>query len=94
MVGREAMRLGWRGYFALCPDYWVAREEMFSAGERVVVVGHAGGTIAAAGKLPAANRWRTPASWLATLDDGKVKQWRVYVDNKPVYDILARTARG
>ena len=23
VCGREAMRAGWRGYYALCPDYWV-----------------------------------------------------------------------
>jgi ketosteroid isomerase-like protein len=94
VVGREAMRLGWRSYFALCPDYWVEREEIFVRGNLVAVVGHAGGTIAAAGELPAANRWRTPACWLAALDAGKVKRWRVYADNKPVYDILARTSRS
>jgi hypothetical protein len=26
-------------------------------------------------------------------DGGLVKQWRVFADNKPVYDILARSQR-
>jgi limonene-1,2-epoxide hydrolase len=72
--GRESMRLGWRGYFAFCPDYWAA-----------------GGTIAADGKLPAENKWRTSAAWLALVDGDLIKQWRVYADNKPVYDIMARS---
>jgi ketosteroid isomerase-like protein len=89
--GRENMRLGWRGYFAFCPDYWVSHEEIFPSGDLVAVFGAAGGTIAADGKLPAENRWRTSAAWLAIVDKRLVRQWRVYADNKPVYDILARS---
>lgn len=90
VVGREEMRRGWRGYFAFCPDYWVSHEETLTSGRLVAVFGAAGGTIAADGKLPPENRWRTSAAWLAVVENGLVKQWRVYADNKPVYDILAR----
>jgi ketosteroid isomerase-like protein len=90
--GRENMRRGWQGYYALCPDYWVSHEEIFSEGDRVAVIGSAGGTIAANGKILAENKWRTPAAWLAVVDRGLVKEWRVYADNKPVYDIIANSA--
>ena len=40
--GREKMRYGWRGYYALCPDYWVSHEEIFSEGNRVGIFGAAG----------------------------------------------------
>ena len=89
--GRENMRLGWRGYFAFCPDYWVSHEQIFPSGGLVAVFGAAGGTIAADGKLPPENKWRTSAAWLAIVERGLVKQWRVYADNKPVYDIMSRT---
>jgi hypothetical protein len=85
------MRAGWRAYYAFCPDYWVSHEEIFANGNVVAVFGAAGGTIAAAGKLPAENQWRTPAAWMAVIDKGLVKEWRVYADNKPVYDILAKS---
>jgi ketosteroid isomerase-like protein len=88
--GREKMRAGWRGYYAFCPDYWVSHEEIFASGNLVAVFGAAGGTIAADGKLPPENKWRTPAAWLAIVENGLVKEWRVYADNKPVYDIMAR----
>jgi uncharacterized protein (TIGR02246 family) len=91
--GRENMRAGWRGYFAFCPDYWVLHKEIFASGARVAVFGAAGGTIAADGKLPPENVWRTSAAWLAIVEEGRVKQWRVYADNKPVYDIMARSQR-
>ena len=89
--GREKMRAGWRGYFEFCPDYWVSHEETFGNGQRVAVFGAAGGTIAADGRLPPENKWRASAAWLAIVEGGLIKQWRVYADNKPVYDILARS---
>jgi ketosteroid isomerase-like protein len=89
--GREKMRAGWRGYYAFCPDYWVSHEEIFENGNRVVVIGAAGGTITTHGQLPLENKWRTPAAWLAVVEKGLVKEWRVYADNKPVYEILAKS---
>jgi len=89
--GREQMRSGWRGYFAFCPDYCVSHDEIFSSGKFVAVFGAAGGTLAADGKLPPENKWRASAAWLAIVEEGLIKQWRVYADNKPVYDILARS---
>jgi ketosteroid isomerase-like protein len=91
VTGRESMRLGWRGYYAFCPDYWVSHERIIPSANLVAVFGAAGGTIAANGKLPAENKWRTSAAWLALVDGDLVKQWQVYADNKPVYDILARS---
>lgn len=88
--GREKMSAGWQGYFDFCPDYWVSHEEIFANGDTVAVFGAAGGTIAANGKLTPENKWRTPAAWLAIVEGNSVKEWRVYADNKPVYDILAK----
>jgi len=88
--GRDKLLAAWRGYFAFCPDYWVSHEEIFANGNLVAVFGSAGGTIAANGKLPPENKWRVPAAWLAIVEKDRLKEWRVYADNKPVYDILAR----
>jgi ketosteroid isomerase-like protein len=90
ITGREKMRSGWRSYFAFCPDYWVSHEEIVPGGKLVAVFGAAGGTVAADGKLPPENKWRASAAWLAIVEGGLIKQWRIYADNKPVYDILAR----
>lgn len=89
--GREQMRTGWRMYYAFCPDYWVSHEEIFQNGNMVAVFGSAGGTIAANGKLLPENKWRIEAAWLAVVENQLVKEWRVYADNKPVYDILAKS---
>jgi len=88
--GREKMRAGWRGYYAFCPDYWVSHETIFATGDTVAVFGAAGGTIAADGKLLDENRWQISAAWRAVVENGLVKEWRVYADNKPVYDLMAR----
>jgi hypothetical protein len=84
------MRSGWRSYYAFCPDYRLSHEAIFSEGNRVAVFGTAGGTIASNAELPAENSWRTPAAWLAVVENGLLKEWRVYADNKPVYDIIAK----
>jgi ketosteroid isomerase-like protein len=91
MQGREKMRVGWRGYYSFCPDYWVTHEEILGNGNIVAVFGAAGGTIAANGKLPPENKWRTSAAWLAVVESGLVKKWQVYADNKPVYEITAKS---
>ena len=89
--GREKIRTAWRGYYAFCPVYWVSHEEIFQHGNVVAVFGAAGGTIVTRGKLLPENKWRIPAAWFASVEGGLVKEWRVYADNKPVYDIIAKS---
>lgn len=75
---------------AFCPDYWVSHEEILGDGNRVAAFG---GTIAVRGALLPENTWRISAAWLSVVENGLVKEWRVYADNKPVYDILAKAGR-
>jgi len=86
--GRETMRAGWRGYYAMCPDYSVSCDKILSDGNVVAAFGSAGGTIAVNGELPPENKWRIPAAWMAIVENGLVKEWRVYCDNQPVREIL------
>jgi ketosteroid isomerase-like protein len=79
----KSMEVGWRGYFAMCPDYWIHTDYVLAEDNVVLAVGEAGGTIDGVS-------WRTPAAWKAVIRDGKVMEWRVFADNKPVYEILAR----
>ena len=48
----------------------------------VLAAGEAGGTIKG-------TEWHTPAAWKVVVRDGRVAEWRVFADNKPVYEILA-----
>lgn len=81
--GASRMEDGWRHYFEMCPDYRVETERVLADGPTVLAAGHAGGTIHG-------TAWRIPAAWLAVVRDGLVAEWRVFADNKPVYEILAR----
>ena len=81
--GVKPMESGWRGYFAMCPDYWVREDHVMSEGDTMLVAGEAGGTIDG-------ESWRIPAAWKAVIRDGSVAEWRVFADNKPVYEILGR----
>jgi ketosteroid isomerase-like protein len=83
VVGAGRMEAGWRGYFAMCPDYWVRADHAMTEGETTLMAGEAGGTIDG-------ESWRTPAAWKAVFRDGQVAEWHVFADNKPVYEILAR----
>jgi ketosteroid isomerase-like protein len=81
--GAARMKSGWQGYFAMCPDYWIHIDDVIAKDATVLAAGEAGGTIDGVA-------WRTPAAWKATIADRLVLEWRVFADNKPVYEILAR----
>lgn len=84
--GASTMEAGWTGYFSMCPDYWIRTDHVMEKTDVVLVVGEAGGTIDG-------QTWRIPAAWKAVVCDDKVAEWRVFADNKPVYEILARRGK-
>jgi ketosteroid isomerase-like protein len=84
--GAATMEAAWRGYFGMCPDYGIMADHVMTQDGVVLAVGEAGGTIDG-------TRWRTPAAWKAVIRDGGVAEWRVFADNKPVYEILAGNQR-
>lgn len=83
VASADKMEAGWRGYFALCPDYWIRVDAVMADGGTVLAVGEAGGTISG-------TAWKTPSAWKAVVRDSRVAEWRVFADNKPVYEILAK----
>jgi ketosteroid isomerase-like protein len=83
LEGAVSMEAGWRGYFQMCPDYWIRTDNVMADNNVVLAVGEAGGTIDSVA-------WQTPAAWKAVVHEGRVAEWRVFADNKPVYEILAK----
>ncbi len=81
--GAVSMDTCWRGYFSICPDYWIREDQAFAEGDMVLAVGEAGGRIDG-------QEWRVPAAWKAVIRSGQLAEWRVFADNKPVYEILAK----
>jgi uncharacterized protein (TIGR02246 family) len=88
--GRETLRRGWTKYFEIVPDYTVAIEETMCNGPVVVMLGEAQGTFAPHGKLEPGNHWTTPTAFRAFVQDGKLAEWRVYCDNDPIRQRMAR----
>jgi ketosteroid isomerase-like protein len=87
LSGLVRLEKAWRGYFALFPDYRIEIQAMASVEDLVLACGAASGTLAATGAA-----WRLPAAWRARVIDGRLEEWQVYADNKPVYEILAARA--
>jgi hypothetical protein len=83
MQGTKSMESGWRGYFAMCPDYRIRFDHVMTEDDTTLAAGEAGGTIDG-------ESWRTPAAWKAVIRDGTIVEWCVFADNKPVYEILNR----
>jgi ketosteroid isomerase-like protein len=87
--GADQMRRGWKGYFAMFPDYAIEVIDELNCGNLVAMFGKARGTFAVNGKLPRENFWEVPAAWKAVVKDGLVAEWRVYCDNDPARKIMA-----
>ena len=52
-------------------------------GDTMLLAGEAGGTIDG-------EAWRIPAAWKVVIRGGRVAEWQVFADNKPVYEILGK----
>jgi len=87
-TGRDAMRTGWKQYFALVPDYWIKVETTLQEDATVAMFGRAGGTYAGSIPKGQSGEWDIPAAWLAEIRDGRVAMWRVYADNLPMRRLM------
>ena len=85
LSGNENLAEGWRGYFAMFPDYRIEIESLLAKDDLVLACGFASGTHAASG-----SSWRIPAAWRALVRRRRVAHWQVFADNKPVYELLSR----
>ena len=88
--GREIMRDGWKQYYSMVPDYWIKIERIFEDENSFGMFGTAGGTYTSDGTLKPENKWEVPAAWYAVIRDDLVAEWRVYADNDPIRQIIAR----
>ena len=79
-VGRDTMTEGWKGYFAMFPDYEIQIERLLADKAVVAVFGSAAGTYNGKRGLAAENRIAMPAAWRALIENRKVKLWQVYAD--------------
>jgi ketosteroid isomerase-like protein len=92
VVGKQRMKAGWEGYFRMVPDYTIAIEETHVDGTVVVMLRTAQGTYSTDGALRPENKWSTPATWRGLIRGSLVAEWRIYADNEPIRQIMARCA--
>jgi uncharacterized protein (TIGR02246 family) len=88
--GREEMREGWRGYFAMVPDFRIRVDHASSQGNTVALFGWAEGTFDNDGVLADENHWHVPAAWRVVVEGDLVAVWQLYVDPTPMVEIHAR----
>ena len=84
VTGSGRLLAAWTDYFGFMPEYGIEIDAMLCVGDTAAVFGHAWGSLA-----KGVDGWRRPAAWRAVVADGKVRRWQVYVDTKPVFDLLA-----
>jgi len=82
--GRRHMRDAWLGYFKNVPDYRITVTETFEEGDRVMIVGVAGGTYRSTGLSEAEERWEIPAAWRGKVDGHRLAEWAAFVDHGPL----------
>ncbi|MBO0861665.1 MAG: nuclear transport factor 2 family protein [Chloracidobacterium sp.] len=69
--GKELMVKGWEDFFRQFPDYSNHFAIVESRGDQVVVIGHSTCSF---------KPLDGPALWTATVEDGLIAEWRVYLD--------------
>ena len=88
--GVTDMQNAWDVLLTFFPDYTVIVKDIISKNGMVAVFGTAKGTLATDGKILAENKFEIPASWTATVVNGKITKWRVYADNQPVRKLIEK----
>ena len=82
--GKEAMKLGWQGYFEWFPDYRIEIDD-YAVNERfTMIIGKASGSCL--GKPE--NHWAFPAAWKVETKGQQIKTWQVFCDSKKQLDSM------
>jgi len=91
--GKEVMLKGWMNYLSMFPDYKIDLDEIYDNENKVMFTGKASGTYSLSKEEVGENHWEINAAWRALVEDGKIKEWQVFGDNKPVYEIIERNRK-
>jgi ketosteroid isomerase-like protein len=91
--GKEVMTKGWINYLQIFPDYKIEFDEIYDKENKIMFTGKASGTYLKSDIQSEENHWVINAAWRALVENGKIKEWQVFGDNKPVYEILERNRK-
>ncbi len=88
--GKKNMKQGWIGYFNMFPDYKIEIIDITESDSIIGIFGYASGTYKELKDEINSNYFRIPASWKATVKDGKIKHWQVYCETKKIEEIIEK----
>ena len=88
--GKEKIKIAWREYFSLFPDYKIEITEILENENLICLIGYASGTYKNRKNNQNSNYWKIPAAWTAIIEGNLVKHWQVYADNTVVMEIINR----
>lgn len=74
----------WTSYFSAFAGYHMALSETIVEGDNIAAFGTLSGKIDSV-------KWNTPASWKATIKDGKLSVFQLFADTKILFDALNRS---
>lgn len=89
--GRRAMRDAWLGYFKMIPNYEITIDETFVDGRVVLAVGSARGDYAGPLDIGEDNTFAICGVWRAIVERDRIREWRVFADNKPLRDLIGNS---
>jgi ribosomal protein S18 acetylase RimI-like enzyme/ketosteroid isomerase-like protein len=90
VLGKDAMKQAWIGYFNMFPDYQIEIGEILEGNASFVVFGYAGGTYKNLKDEDNSNYYRVPAAWKVVVENDLIKHWQVYADNVRALEIINR----
>jgi hypothetical protein len=79
LTGREPSIEAWHGYAASFPNYVIYPHRVAPAGSCVAVVGHTTGSHLG---LPTAEEEKLTLIWVADIENGLVRSWRLIEDTR------------
>ena len=89
--GREKMRVGWAKYFQHGSGLHGRHRRDLLRWPRGGDAGHGAGNLCGRWEMKAENRWTTPTAFRAFIQEQKVAEWRVYCDNEPIRQRMAKS---
>ncbi len=88
--GKEKVKAGWEAYFKMFPDYQIVINSFNDKATVFLAEGTAEATYGGVKNVSGDNHFKIQAAWKAVIENGKVKEWQVFSDTKPAYDIISK----
>jgi len=89
VAGRAANVDGWRAYLAAAPRYAIHPRSVARSGGTVAILGHTSGSHLG---LADEEERRHTLTWVAEVEDGRVRSWTITADRRAVRDAYRRDA--